>query len=96
MNFSDITYVDGFSGSWETQTEDYSDSSFLIALNVLKDAQAQMAARGKRRRIRCFFSETDAAAYTQLRDLSGGYAPKTGNTWKQFTPRAPPCLSVPS
>jgi three-Cys-motif partner protein len=66
LNFSDITYVDGFSGPWETQTEDHSDSSFIIALNVLKDAQAQMAARGKRRRIRCFFSETDAAAYMQL------------------------------
>ena len=63
LNFSDITYVDGFSGPWETQTEDHSDSSFLIALNVLKDAKAQMAARGKHRRIRCFFSETDAAAY---------------------------------
>lgn len=66
LNFSDITYVDGFSGPWETQTADHSDSSFLIALNVLKDAQTQMAARGKKRRIRCFFSETDAAAYKQL------------------------------
>ncbi|HJT42372.1 MAG TPA: three-Cys-motif partner protein TcmP [Rhizomicrobium sp.] len=66
LNFSDITYVDGFSGPWETQTEDHSDSSFIIALNVLKDAQAQLAARGKRHRIRCFFSEADAAAYKQL------------------------------
>jgi len=66
LNFSDITYVDGFSGPWETQTADHSDSSFLIALNVLKDAQTQMATRGKKRRIRCFFSETDAAAYKQL------------------------------
>jgi three-Cys-motif partner protein len=61
LNFSDITYVDGFSGPWETQTADHSDSSFIIALT-----QAQMAKRGKRRRIRCFFSETDAAAYKQL------------------------------
>jgi three-Cys-motif partner protein len=67
LNFSDITYVDGFSGPWETQTEDHSDSSFIIALNVLKDAQTQMAARGIHRRIRCFFSETSAAAYAQLK-----------------------------
>lgn len=66
LNFSDITYVDGFSGPWKTQSADHSDSSFIIALTVLKDAQAQMAARGKRRRIRCFFSETDPAAYKQL------------------------------
>jgi len=66
LNFSDITYVDGFSGPWETQTDDHSDSSFIIALNVLKDAQTQLAARGKPRRIRCFFSETDSTAYKQL------------------------------
>jgi three-Cys-motif partner protein len=73
LNFSDITYVDGFSGPWETQTADHSDSSFIIALNVLKDAQAQMAARGKKRRIRCFFSETDAAAYKQLAAAVGPF-----------------------
>jgi three-Cys-motif partner protein len=66
LNFSDITYVDGFSGPWETQTADHSDSSFIIALTVLKDAQAQLAARGKHRRIRCFFSEMDDAAFEQL------------------------------
>lgn len=37
--FSDITYVDGFSGPWDTQSEDFSDSSFMIAISVLKDAQ---------------------------------------------------------
>ena len=67
LNFSDITYVDGFSGPWKTQTEDHSDSSFIIALTVLKDAQSQMAARNIRRKIRCFFSETNAAAYTHLK-----------------------------
>jgi len=66
LNFSDITYVDGFSGPWETQAADHSDSSFIIALNVLKDAQAQKAARNVHRRIRCFFSETNVVAYAQL------------------------------
>ncbi|HEX4292969.1 MAG TPA: three-Cys-motif partner protein TcmP [Rhizomicrobium sp.] len=67
LNFSDVTYVDGFSGPWETQTEDHSDSSFVIALTVLQDAQQKLAARNIRRRIRCFFSETNTAAYAQLR-----------------------------
>uniref|UniRef100_UPI00195437F8 hypothetical protein n=1 Tax=Klebsiella aerogenes TaxID=548 RepID=UPI00195437F8 len=64
LNFSDLTYVDGFSGPWKSQPEDFSDSSFMIAIHVLKDAQSQVLARtGKRRRIRCFFSEKDAKAY---------------------------------
>ncbi|MGY8664088.1 three-Cys-motif partner protein TcmP [Bradyrhizobium sp. UFLA05-109] len=67
LNFSDVTYVDGFSGPWESQTEDFSDSSFMIAIHVLKDAQSQVLARtGKRRRIRCFFSEKNAKAYSLL------------------------------
>ncbi len=39
LRFSAITYVDGFSGPWETQTQDFADSSFKIAIEVLKDAQ---------------------------------------------------------
>jgi hypothetical protein len=59
LTFSDITYVDGFSGPWETKTEDFSDSSFMIAISVLLDAQNQILERGHKRRIRCFFSKTN-------------------------------------
>src|SRR6202022_5029962 len=67
LRFYDITYVDGFSGPWETQTEDFIDSSFMIAINVLKDAQQKMQAQtGRRPKIRCFFSENSPQAYTML------------------------------
>jgi three-Cys-motif partner protein len=67
LTFQDITYVDGFSGPWETKTDNFSDSSFMIAIAVLRDAQKQYLDRtGVRRRIRCFFSETDPAAFAQL------------------------------
>jgi three-Cys-motif partner protein len=63
----DITYIDGFSGPWQSRTGDFSDTSFMIAIEVLKDAQARILAdTGKRRRIICFFSENDPAAYAQL------------------------------
>ena len=66
LNFSDVTYVDGFSGPWETRTENFSDSSFMIAIQVLKDAQRRLALRGIQRRIRCFFCERDPAAFVKL------------------------------
>jgi three-Cys-motif partner protein len=67
LTFSDITFVDGFSGPWETQTENFSDSSFMIAISALQDAQKQIFKRtGKRRRIRCFFSESDPKTFAQL------------------------------
>jgi three-Cys-motif partner protein len=65
--YSALTYVDGFSGPWEARTDDYSDTSFMIAIRVLKDAQAQLRAQGKSKTIRCFFVEEKAKAYAQLR-----------------------------
>lgn len=61
-----LVYVDGFSGPWETRTADHSDSSFMIAIQVLKDAQAQVREAEKRPTVKCFFVEADPVAYAQL------------------------------
>lgn len=61
-----LTYVDGFSGPWESRTADYSDTSFMIAIRVLKDAQKQLRAQGKSKTIRCLFVEEKAKPYAQL------------------------------
>ena len=67
LTFSDVTYVDGFSGPWETKTENFSDTSFMIAISVLKDAQKRIRERtGQQRRIRCFFSESNPSVFAQL------------------------------
>ncbi|MDR3485315.1 MAG: three-Cys-motif partner protein TcmP [Bradyrhizobium sp.] len=67
LHFSDIAYIDGFSGPWESKTDDFSDTSFMIALNVLKDAQRRIEElTGTRRTIKCFFSEKNADAYRQM------------------------------
>jgi three-Cys-motif partner protein len=67
LTVSELTYVDGFSGPWETKTESFSDSSFMIAIDVLMSARKTMLEqRGKCPRIRCFFSELNAEAFSQL------------------------------
>ena len=44
--------------------DDFSDTSLMIAIEVLKDAQARIRTEtGVRRRILCFFSENDDMAY---------------------------------
>lgn len=74
LTFQDITYVDGFSGPWETKTENFSDSSFMIAISVLQDAQQQYFERTSiRRKIRCFFSENDPEAFAQLEQAVAQY-----------------------
>lgn len=67
LNNWDIAYVDGFSGPWESKAADFSDTSFMVALKVLKEAQKNILERThKRRTIRCFFSEKNAGAYQQM------------------------------
>ncbi|MBY3575386.1 three-Cys-motif partner protein TcmP [Rhizobium laguerreae] len=61
-----LAYIDGFSGPWKSQALDHSDTSFMIAVEVLKDAQAKVRQAGKRPRIKCFFAEEDRDAFTQL------------------------------
>lgn len=67
LRFFDVTYVDGFSGPWESRLEDFRDSSFMIAIDVLRDAQNKIYEQtGRRPRVCCFFSENDAATYEKL------------------------------
>ncbi|MBP0439905.1 three-Cys-motif partner protein TcmP [Tianweitania sediminis] len=75
-----LTYVDAFSGPWESKTTDFSDTSFMIAIRTLKQVHAELAAAGRARPIRCFFVEQDVATYSQLQaavsvynDPSGGF-----------------------
>ena len=61
-----LAYIDGFSGPWQSRTPDHSDSSFMIAIDVLKDAQAQVRASGKKARVKCLFVEENGASFAQL------------------------------
>lgn len=55
--FGTLTYVDGFSGPWQSRATDYADTSFMIAIRVLRDVQRQVRQNGKQTRVRCFFVE---------------------------------------
>ncbi|WIE36014.1 three-Cys-motif partner protein TcmP [Agrobacterium tumefaciens] len=61
-----LAYIDAFSGPWQSRTADHSDSSFMIAVQVLKDAQSKLRAAGKNPRIKCFFSEESRDSFAQL------------------------------
>ena len=64
---SELAYIDGFSGPWKSRAADHSDTSFMIAIRVLKDVQKRiMELRGQRKVIRCFFVEEAPEAYAKL------------------------------
>jgi three-Cys-motif partner protein len=61
-----ITYVDGFSGPWKSRTENFSDSSFMIAIDVLKAAHFEMLSKTGARTTKCFFVEKNPKSYVLL------------------------------
>jgi three-Cys-motif partner protein len=66
-----ITYIDCFSGPWESKTADFSDTSFGIAVQELKKAQAELAKHGKHPRFRCFFLERESKPFAKLKSFCG-------------------------
>src|SRR3954470_6332156 len=58
-----INYVDGFYGPWNLRSENFADSSFAIALRVLRAARGALQARGRSLNLRCFFIEANSKSY---------------------------------
>ena len=63
-----ITYVDGFSGPWNSQSDGYADTSFAIALQQLRDAREELATAGIDLKLRAFFIEENPRAFAQLKE----------------------------
>lgn len=77
--YGELTYVDGFSGPWESKDENYGDTSFGLAIRTLKTVQAKARYYGKRPTIRCVFVEKSRKAFSELKDFVDSYnSPETG------------------
>jgi three-Cys-motif partner protein len=71
QKFDKIAYVDGFAGPWRSNTNDYSDSSFGIALRVLDQCQKKLnSGLNPRLKTRALFIEQDANAAAKIRQHS--------------------------
>lgn len=55
--WSRFVYVDGFAGPWGARTENLSDTSFGIAIDVMRDCQAKLAEHGYEVPMRAAFFE---------------------------------------
>jgi three-Cys-motif partner protein len=74
LRFSDIAYIDGFSGPWKSESVNFTDTSFMIAIGVLSDAQQRIEQiTGQRRTIRCYFSELDSSSFAKLQEAVAPY-----------------------
>ena len=65
-NQREFVYVDGFSGPWKSQNEEFYDTSFMIAIKKLREVRYGLARAGKHPSIRCLFVEKDRHAFEAL------------------------------
>ncbi len=65
-----ITYIDCFSGPWQSRSENYEDTSFAIAIRELRKARDQLAANRRQVELRCCFIEEDKAAFEKLSEFA--------------------------
>lgn len=63
---NDFVYVDGFSGPWKSEDEAYQDTSFVIALQTLRQVRDGLRKRGRTVKIRCLFVEKDPISFQGL------------------------------
>lgn len=64
---NEFVYVDGFSGPWKSDDEEFEDTSFVIAINELRKIKDEFSERGKNVRIRCLFIEKNPGGYSDLK-----------------------------
>ena len=62
-----FVYVDGFSGPWRSQDENFSDTSFFIAVETLREVREGVKKRSSKRvLVRCAFVEKAPQAFADL------------------------------
>jgi three-Cys-motif partner protein len=62
----DLKYIDCCAGPWNSSKSDYSDTSFGIALKVLRETREELSRRNRTPRIACLFIELTDIAFSQL------------------------------
>lgn len=97
-HWTDLAYVDGFSGPWQNTGERFEDTSFGIALAALTQAKATWARFGKPRKVSAYLVEKDPAAYQRLQEVRAHFPEVEIRTYEgSFIDQAPAILrDIPS
>lgn len=99
--YPDVVYIDGFSGPWKDQGQNFEDTSFGIALEALRKAKAEWKRiKGVDVTMTALLVERDPEAYRRLQDVislypdiriktfNGEFVPHIRNLMAAIPPRA--------
>jgi three-Cys-motif partner protein len=68
--WSELVYVDGFAGPWQSTHVDYADTSFGIAVQALRQCQFGLSERGRHLPMECILIDEDKNAFAQLKEFA--------------------------
>lgn len=68
-SYDEIVYVDGFSGPWQNDGDDFADTSFGIALQALRAAKASWKVLGRDIKMKAILVERKASSHAALLTL---------------------------
>jgi three-Cys-motif partner protein len=72
--WDNLIYVDGFAGPWKVTDPNLADSSFGVAINVLKQLQYGLAEKGRTINVRSILVERRISALQRLQDFAKRYS----------------------
>ena len=85
-----VAYVDGFSGPWQSQGENFEDTSFGIALAALRKAKAAWKEQGKEVKMSAHLVERSRTAYAELENIKARFPDIEIHTYNgEFVSTAP-------
>ncbi len=76
----EIVYVDGFAGPWQSANEQFSDTSFGLALQKLRRVKSGLAQRGRSISVKAILVEAEAEAYARLQTIAAHFPDLTIRT----------------
>jgi three-Cys-motif partner protein len=93
--FDHIAYVDGFSGPWQSTGDNYTDTSFGIALAALRKAKKAWKDQGRDVRMSAHLVEKAAGPYANLQAIKAKFPDIAIETYNaDFVPTATKILSA--
>ncbi|MEQ9447752.1 MAG: three-Cys-motif partner protein TcmP [Rhodospirillaceae bacterium] len=62
-----FTFLDAFSGPWQSTDGTFEDTSFMKAIRILSRVQQDVRSHGKKANVRCIFVEKKKSSYKKLK-----------------------------
>lgn len=93
--YGSVVYIDGFSGPWQSGSDDFADTSFGIALEAMRSAKQTWNQKGRNVQMHAFLVEANQKAFQELEKVPARYPDIAVRPYQgEFVPLVPTILKA--